>query len=51
MVKYRYYLSNYQNDNLEKYSSKSTEELDEELLCELIEEFENCPNREEYEAY
>lgn len=51
MVKYRYYLSNYQNDNLEKYSSKSPEELDEELLCELIEEFENCPNREEYEAY
>lgn len=50
-VKYRYYLANYQNDNVEKYSSKSAEELDEELLWELIEDFENCPDKEEYENY
>ncbi len=48
-VKYRYYLTNYQNDNIEKFSSKNAVELDEELLYELIEDFENCPNREDYE--
>ncbi len=50
-TKYFIYLSNFQDDNIEKYSRKGLTILDEDLLYELIEDFENCPNREDYENY
>jgi hypothetical protein len=49
--RYFIYLCNFQDDNIEKYSRKGLTILDEDLLYELIEDFENCPNREDYENY
>ncbi len=49
--KYFIYLSRFQDDNKEKYSFESLYILDEKLLYELIEDFENCPDRKSYEIY
>lgn len=48
---YLLYLYHFQDDNTEKYTGKGITILDEELLYELIDEFEKCPNREEYEYH
>ena len=45
---YMLYLLHFRNDNTEKYTTFLTD-LDEEMLYELIDEFENCSNKEEYE--
>ncbi len=49
--RYYMYLCNFQDANSEKYSRKSVYILDEAILYELIYDFENCPNREDYEHY
>lgn len=48
---YYIHLCRFQDDNSEKYTLKSALIMDEEKLYELIEDFENCPNREEYDNF
>ncbi len=48
--RYFIYLCNFQEDNRDKYPQNAYI-IDEDLLYELIEDFENCPNREDYENY
>ena len=49
--KYFIYLCSYQDDHSDKYSLKGITMLDVNMLYELIEDFENCPNREDYEVH
>jgi hypothetical protein len=49
--KYFIYLCRYQDDHSDKYSLKGITMLDVNMLYELIEDFENCPNREDYEVH
>lgn len=49
-TEYYIFLSRFQDDNVDKYPQNAYI-LDEDLLNELIEDFENCPNKEDYEIY
>ena len=46
---YASYLSKYRDDHQDKYQDKSVYEMDLELLNNLIDDFKNCPNKENYE--
>lgn len=45
---YASYLSKYKDDHQDKYQDVSVYEMDLELLNNLIDDFKNCPNKEDY---
>ena len=45
---YDQWLTNYQHDHADKYGEETTEKMSEDMLLELIDEFKNCTDKEQY---